>query len=663
MNTSIWKTLIVCSVMSAVASAELLAQGGRGGGRPGGGPGGGGPGGGPGGPRGGGGGRPGGGGPPGGGGNFGGGRGGPPSIPRASGGIPGGNPGVSRGPGGGNVVRPGNGPAIGGGNIARPNPGPSGPRSPSFTQPNPGNRPGNITNLTPRPGGNPRPDFNRNNRGNVGNDFRNRFPEGNVVNRPGGNVQRPGGTDPGRGERFRNDQFGDRRQGSWVGRNTININNRPINLGGSNYRPAYARHPQYRGYWNGYGGYGGFGRGFGPGFGFGPGYGLAGGYGGYGYGPYGWRGPGYGMYGYGYRPLGWGLGAWGLGSLAYGSGYLAYSNPYYLSSYGSLGNYAYTQPIPVYYQGATIEGTTPVDSSVIVNDGSVVESRSTTGSGENSACEKAFDDGVAAFKQNNHDAALDTINRGLTQCPDDSVMHEFRALILFAKKDYQQAAATIHAVLAVGPGWNWTTLSSMYSDVATYTTQLRALEAFTREHPDDAASKFLLAYHYIADGYPDSAVPQLKQVVALVPNDRVAADMLKMLAKPEAAATTDGSTTPTPQPPEATSDSGAQPDPAIPPLKPESLIGTWKATRDDGSTFEIQIQNEGKFQWKFAHKDTTNQFDGTYTIEGNVIALESKDGGSLIAGIEPGEDGRFKFKLIGAPKEDPGLDFRRQSTP
>ncbi len=99
---------------------------------------------------------------------------------------------------------------------------------------------------------------------------------------------------------------------------------------------------------------------------------------------------------------------------------------------------------------------------------------------------------VAAFQQNSFDSALDTIDKGITQYPADAVLHEFRALVLFAKADYQQAAATIHSVLAVGPGWDWPTLSRMYLDVAVYTDQLRALEAFTKSHPDDAAGHFRL---------------------------------------------------------------------------------------------------------------------------------------------------------------------------
>ena len=41
--------------------------------------------------------------------------------------------------------------------------------------------------------------------------------------------------------------------------------------------------------------------------------------------------------------------------------------------------------------------------------------------------------------------------------PNDASLHEFRALVLFALGQYEQAAATLYAVLSNGPGWDWTT--------------------------------------------------------------------------------------------------------------------------------------------------------------------------------------------------------------
>lgn len=425
-----------------------------------------------------------------------------------------------------------------------------------------------------------------------------------------------------------------------VNRNFVNVGNRRIGLGPNNYRPAYYNHRNYHGYWGGgYGGYGRYGRygygGYGRGFGLGLGLGYGLGGLGYGFGGY-----GYGLgYGYGYRPLGWGYGNWGLGSMAYNSGYLGYSNPYWGG--GSYVGYNYAQPIPVSYASAEV-----------VDDPNVISPQ-----------EQILDDAIGAFKQNNYDMALDIINKGITQYPSDAVMHEFRGLVLFAKGDYQQSAATIHSVLAVGPGWDWTTLSSLYTDVAIYTQQLRALEAYTRQHPDDGGSRFLLGYHYMTDGYPDAAASQLRQVVKLVPTDRVAIDVLKMITTPTTAQAGQEPTPALTEVPAATAETTPVPDedlgPPAKPLNEAALAGTWNAVREDGSQFELTMAPDKKFNWKFAPKgQKPTEFGGTYTIDGAILALESKEGGSLIAGVVQ-DAGKFNFKLIGAPKEDPGLNFTK----
>ena len=376
---------------------------------------------------------------------------------------------------------------------------------------------------------------------------------------------------------------------------SIRVGNSSVNLAASGYQPAYYGHSAYHGYWNGNYGYG---------------YGYPSSYYGYGGYPY--------PYPY-YRPLGWGLGAWGLGALVYSSGYMGYANPYY----NNYAGYNYAQPIPVTYTPPT--------------------------AGAASTADEALNAAIAAFQQNDFDKALDLVNQGITQSPNDSVLHEFRALVLFAKADYQQAAATIHAVLAVGPGWNWTTLSRMYHDIAVYTVQLRALEAEVGSHPNDGAARFLLAYHYMTAGHTEAATRQLQQVVTLVPTDRVAADLLKMISPPKA-----GQPTPTSPPPVAGTASTATP------VDPAMLVGTWAAARDDGSQFALSLTNDGAFTWKFSQKGQKPQeLAGKYTVEGQVLALEGADGGSLIANVTPGAAKKFNFKLLGAPAEDPGLDFSR----
>jgi len=368
--------------------------------------------------------------------------------------------------------------------------------------------------------------------------------------------------------------------------NTFNVGNRTVNMAGAGYRPSYYNHGFYHGYWNGH---------------YGLGYGWGGSY---------WRHPYY-----------WGLGAWGLGALMYGCGYQGYYNPYYGSG-GNLNIYDYSQPVPVNTQQTSTE---------------------TADSGN--AAEEQLNPAIDAFKKGDYNAALDLVNQAIQKTPTDAVCHEFRALVLFAKHDYQQAAATIHSVLAVGPGWDWTTLSSLYSDIRVYNDQFKALGLFVQDHPQDGAARFLLAYHYLTCGHPDSAAELLTQVVKLVPDDKVAADLLKMVAP---------SKEDEKQPPKA-----EEPKPAVAKIDPQALVATWTAVREDGSKFELTLTGDSSFSWKFSQRDKHADFSGTYSVEGNLLVLERKDGGSLIGQLTPDGNKKLNFRMLGAPADDPGLNFSR----
>ena len=100
-----------------------------------------------------------------------------------------------------------------------------------------------------------------------------------------------------------------------------------------------------------------------------------------------------------------------------------------------------------------------------------------------------------SFKQGNYELALQQANDALAKTPNDTALHEFRGLCLFALGRYDEAATTLYAVLAAGPGWDWPTLIGLYPNVDVYTTQFRALEAYCKANPQSATSRFVLAYH------------------------------------------------------------------------------------------------------------------------------------------------------------------------
>ena len=95
------------------------------------------------------------------------------------------------------------------------------------------------------------------------------------------------------------------------------------------------------------------------------------------------------------------------------------------------------------------------------------------------------------------------------------------------------------------------------------------------------------------------------------------------------------------------------------PINTQTIAGTWQSTRDDGSKFALNLANDKTFTWKFNQGDRHEEFSGTYTTEGSLLLLQKKDGGAMVGHVSQDGDGKFTFKLLGAPAEDPGLAFSK----
>jgi len=192
-------------------------------------------------------------------------------------------------------------------------------------------------------------------------------------------------------------------------------------------------------------------------------------------------------------------------------------------------------------------------------------------------------------------------------------------------------------VLSVGPGWDWTTVSSFYPDIDIYTDQLRALEQYVDAKPNEAEARFLLAYHYMTEGHADAAARQLKAVVELNPKDQLSAQLLTTLTTKEAA---------------------AQPAPKTPakPVEAGALVGTWKAKRSDGVVITLNLTKDSKYTWKFAQKDKPQEFSGVYAVADGLLILKQNGNPIMIGQVTMLSDG-FNFKLPGNNPNDPGLTF------
>ncbi len=142
-------------------------------------------------------------------------------------------------------------------------------------------------------------------------------------------------------------------------------------------------------------------------------------------------------------------------------GLFPYYNPYYTQSV-VLGPTVidYEQPVQVVDYGEASEGANPPPVSP-------------EATAHADAARKAFYD-------QDYPLALKEIDRALSRCRAIPAFHELRALILFAMGEYRAAAAAIHSLLAVGPGWDWTTMIGLYPSEDVYTKQLRALEIYRR---------------------------------------------------------------------------------------------------------------------------------------------------------------------------------------
>jgi len=207
-----------------------------------------------------------------------------------------------------------------------------------------------------------------------------------------------------------------------------------------------------------------------------------------------------------WRPAGWFVGGATTGwMLAPRGPTFVFNNPFYDRS---TVVFNYSQPLPP-------PPVDPVDDvrSVEIADAAI----------------EIFDRARDAFRENNFREALALVDRAIQELPTDATLHEFRALCLFALRDYRGAAATLYAVLAAGPGWDWATMHALYADTATYTDQLRALEAYQRANPRSAEASFVLAYQYLVLGHIDTAIRQLENVVALLPESELSSQMLAAL--------------------------------------------------------------------------------------------------------------------------------------
>jgi tetratricopeptide (TPR) repeat protein len=353
-----------------------------------------------------------------------------------------------------------------------------------------------------------------------------------------------------------------------------------------------------------------------------------------------------------YSPIVWGGIGWGLGSLstaAYTNTF-AYSNPYYVAPVvgaapvaGSV-PYDYSQPVVVNnYITAESQGSTASSTS------SPVTTANPTSSAKIEESFSDFDQGLASFKDANYQGALGSFNSALTKNGGDPVVHEVRALSLFALGDYSNAAVALNALLASAPGMDWTTMSSLYGNSDDYTAQLRKLEEYCKANPKNPASAFVLAYHYLVIGQKDSAIRALKVVVENQPKDVTAKRMLEALdPKPIEAKVADPKAPAAPQAEEL-----AKPAPEV------DLVGKWQSVSGT-TTIDLEISEESTFKWKAAESGKPAvELSGDFGTNGSAVLMETSDKGSLGGTVKSLSAEEWILNPPGATDDNAGLKFKR----
>ncbi len=257
-----------------------------------------------------------------------------------------------------------------------------------------------------------------------------------------------------------------------------------------------------------------------------------------------------------------------------------------------------------------------------------------------------FESARAAFRDGDYAGALQFTDEALKALPNDATLHEFRGLVLFAAGKYDLAAGPLYAVLSVGPGWDWTTMAGLYSNIDVYTSQLRKLESFVSANAKSTASRFVLAYHFLTQGHTEAAVAQLKQVIALAPQDTLSAQLVKQFSPPTEA----------PETPSAPTAPG--PATAATSVKQGNLAGNWAAHPSSDTTIDLRIGADETFTWKVTAKGKPRDLTGKWSLTNNLLTLAQEgDAGALVGRVTWQADDRWNFRVIGTGTEDQGLLF------
>jgi tetratricopeptide (TPR) repeat protein len=579
-------------------------------------------------------------------------------------------------PGGGNRPGPGNRP---GGGLQRPTPLPAPINPPGGgNRPGPGNRPGGgdwWANRPNRPG-------TGGNWGGSGGNWGNRpggswgGSGGNWGNRPGGSWggsggnwgNRPGGSWGGSGgnwvNRPNNNWWNNNTSNNWSGGNNINniwVNNNNNNWNNNNWGGGWG------GGWNNWGGgWNSWGGGWGnPYWGYHSGWynnwgsnafwggftgALVGGLAGSVFNTF----PTWGTVGYS---------SWGLTPYVGSTLYSGWENPYYTAPVVVAGAPSQTTIVYDYSQPIALAAPTAATTGAAASDAATVAAAPEPS--QTDAAQATFDAAREQFKAGNYAQALALADQALQGLPSDPVLHEFRALCLYAVGRYDEAAAALYAVLTNGPGWTWATMIGLYPSAEAYTQQIRALEQHVKANPEAPAGHFVLAYHYMTQGHKEQAASEFKKVSQLQPKDTLSARFAAVLMPEpaaeapapagEAAGAAAAALAEAPAEEAAGEKEGPEPTPP-----PTEMVGSWTASPSPDVTIRLVIRDGGEFTWKVEPKGKpATTITGQSLVRLDELALLQEEGPPLVGKYALPEAGKLTFTMLGGGEKAPALTFTK----
>lgn len=351
----------------------------------------------------------------------------------------------------------------------------------------------------------------------------------------------------------------------------------------------------------------------------------------------------------------WNMPQWSMGPIYYPSGYGLFQNPFLEGL--TAADQIYALPIRIAPDSfADSDSSTTGEPARARNDATLRKAREDMlRSPQEVAGLKKFDLSRDAFRNGDYDAALEQVDAALAVLPNDAALHQYRALILFARADYRRAAVALYAVIAVSPGFDWTTLSGFYAEQATYTAELRKLEAWHKANPKAPEGALLLSYHYLSCRHFKAAFRKMQTTQQLLPGDKLLPEITGFLKN-----AVEFESQPMKSTPDFQEGSAAekQPTPASsgPAVDSTQLAGHWSAKRSKDIQIDLTLTAEGLFHWTATERGTPHEYSGEYATEGDRIILAGPHGTVLAQWKQPSPT-RFNFKLQENDPTDAGLEF------